>query len=66
MRLFKSKLRKRIEFYIEMIKDSNISLYDEIENRSIKQTLSPAEYAKYSVQINDNNSDIKLLQEILK
>lgn len=66
MKWFKSKLRKRIEFYIEMMRDSIKSLRQELITRNIKQTLDPAEHAKIIVQIKDNEDDIELLNEILK
>lgn len=64
-RLFKSKLRKNIEFYIEMINDSITSLEREITIKKIKQTLNPAEYSHYAIIINDLKHDINLLQELL-
>ena len=66
MKWFKSKLRKRVEFYIEMYQDSIASLRKEIDTRKIKQTLDPAEYAKYIIQIRDNEADIELMKELLK
>jgi hypothetical protein len=65
MILLKSKLRKRIEFHIEMINDSIKVLRNEMKDKGIKQTLNPKEYAKYSIKLNDLNDDLKLLKELL-
>jgi hypothetical protein len=64
--IFKSKLRKRIEFYIEMCEDSITALKSEIKSKKVVQTLNPSEYAKYVIKINALQDDIKLLKEILK
>ncbi len=65
MKLFKSKLRKRIEFRIEMLNDSITALRHEIEVRKIKQTLNPAGYSKIIVNIKDCEEDIELLKALL-
>lgn len=62
---FKSKLRKNIEFHIEMCEDSLIAIDREIEAKKIKQTLNPHEYAKYSVMKKDIMQDIELLKSLL-
>lgn len=66
MKWFKSKLRKRLEFYIVMIADSIAVLEAEVAKKNLKQTLNPHEYARYSVQIGDLKSDLNLLNDILK
>lgn len=65
MKWFKSKLRKKIEFYIVMCNDSIAAIEKEMQSKRIRKTLNPAEYAKYSVQLNDLQSDINLLKMLL-
>lgn len=66
MNFFKSKLRKRIEFYIEMINDSIAVTEKEMVSKNIKQTLNPKEYSHYSILLSDLKHDRELLKEILK
>ena len=65
MKWFKSKLRKRVEFHIEMAEDSLTAINKEIEVRKLKRTLNPSEYSKFIVMRNDIQEDIKLLKDLL-
>lgn len=64
-RLIKSKLRKRIEFRIEMLNDSITAMTNEIKVRKIKQTLNPAEYSKIIIRIKDCEEDLEMLKSLL-
>jgi 3-dehydroquinate dehydratase len=63
MKWFKSKLRKRIEVKLVELTGDQFLLYT--EQIKEKQTLNPARYSHYSVQIHDIEDKIKLLKELL-
>ena len=64
MRLFKSALRKRIENKRNELIKNQLSLIEDRDKE--KQTLNPARYSHYAVQIYDLRDKINLLTEILE
>ena len=65
MRLFKSKLRKRIESNIGAINESIAKLEKEQAEKRITSTLKPAEYCHYWAIIGELKHDKELLNNLL-
>ena len=65
MRLFKSKLRSRIETKVADLEVRVDLLREELKGRNIKRSIDPVKYAKYFIKIKDLDEKIKMLKELL-